>query len=551
MTDHLQKLAPGFRLCEYEIREVLGSDEIGFKYLCFDHNLREQVAILEYLPSSVATRYGPASVMPSSSAVETRFHQLLGQFLDEAGALTRFRHPNIVHVRRVLQTNGTGYIVMDYAQGNTLSEILRRSGKLGNEDLDQFLPPILDALGEFHSAEFLHQDIRPGTIVIREDRSPLLLAAGAIRQGSGISRQLVGDDWKNRHAALPPSVYAPIEMHSNSASPGPWTDIYSLGATLYHCVTGSVPPAAPERTIQETIAPLSEEGNGSCRPGILAGIDAALAIRPRDRPRSIPEWREILSGKSSREHPHTPALGNGSERIASRGVRLSADAGAGDPRARSGRQPWIVASLALTGATAFVVYLDAGILRPLKDGSVVSNPPPPLVANSLSSHSETEALGQPDGSDPDENLGRGEAILVVETEPPDAEVFVAGQLVGETPLRLAGLPSGVFDITLRHPYHDTVELADQAFESLKELRIEQTMDRATGGLIVTTEPAGAWVELDGRRIIQRTPGTARSLPAGPVRLTLGADGHRQIRVLGEVPNGGMGYLSHTLRRDDR
>ena len=89
MANHFQKLVPGFRLREYEIRDVLGSDEIGFKYLCFDHNLREQVAVLEYLPRSVATRYGPTSVMPNSSTVEARFHQLLGQFLDEAHGVTQ------------------------------------------------------------------------------------------------------------------------------------------------------------------------------------------------------------------------------------------------------------------------------------------------------------------------------------------------------------------------------------------------------------------------------------------------------------------------------
>ena len=545
MTDHLQGLVPGFRLREYEVRSTLGSCELGFKYLGFDHDRKEQIAILEYLPSSMAVRYGPTAVMPNSSGVETRFRELLGQFLEEASALAQFQHPNMIRVRRILQTNGTGYVVMDYAEGRTLSAILRRGGTLGNDNLDAILNPVLEVLEELHRRQLLHQDIRPGNIVVRTDHSPLLLASGAIRQGHGAARRAFGDQWKNRHADLSPSVYAPLELYSNNSKPGPWSDIYSLGATLYHCVTGSIPPAAPERILRETVTSLSSDADRPYPAGTLSATDAALAIRPEDRPQSIAAWREILSGASRRQQGHS--VRTKTARTAARGARLSADADA-ESTETPGRQPrWMVPALALTAVTAFIVYLDTGVLRPPGDHPALSGPTSALAADSAPVQLEIAQPLRPVQADTGAAGRVGGASLVVETDPPAVEVLVAGQLVGETPLHLSELATGVFDITLRHIYYETVELADQAFESTRALRIERTLTRATGELMVTTEPSGAWVELNNRRGIERTPGTLRNLPAGPIQITLGAPGHVPTKVLVEVPKGGVGYLTHVLQ----
>ena len=538
MSDHPQGLKSGFRLRDYEIGRVLGSSEIGFKYLGFDHNLKEQVAITEYLPTSLAIRDGPRAVMPRSSSVESPFQELLGQFLAEARALAQIQHPDIIRVRRILEANGTGYVVMDYAEGRTLSAILRGPEVLETGDVNAILHSVLEAVEELHDSRLLHQDIRPGNIVLRDDCSTLLLAVGAVQQGQGAARQAFGETWKNRHAALPPSVYAPIELYSDNGTPGPWTDIYSLGATLYHCVTGSIPHAAPERILRETMTSLSESPDTAYQAGTLAGIDAALAIRPEDRPKSISEWRDVLSGASWQSQGH--AVGRAMSRTAVRGALIPADTDAGSAEGQGRKPRWVAPSLALTAATALIVYLDAGILRASDDnlaagatGALAADDSSPVQLDVAEPHWPSSADGG--------------AILVVETDPPTAEVLVAGRRVGETPLRLAGLPTGAFDITLRHPYYEAVELANQAFESRRELHIKRSLTRATGGLIVTTEPPGAWVELNGRRVVQRTPGTLRNVSAGPARLTVGAVGHRPTNVLVEVPNGGMGYLTYALR----
>ena len=548
MKDHLHHLPSGFRLGEYETRGVLGTGEIGLKYLGIDHSLGEPVAILEYLPSSVAIRRGPTSVMPASSAVETRFRELLRQFVDEAGALAQFQHPNMIRVRRVLQVNGTGYVVMDYADGRTLSAVLRECRTIGNADLDTIAKPVLDVVEKLHNANLLHQDIRPGNIVIRDDGRPLLLAMGAVPQGIGAARQVFDDKWRNRHAALSPSAYAPLELYSNSGKPGPWTDVYSLGATLYHCVTGLIPPSAPERIMGQAMSSVAQADSGAYGSRILAGIDAALAIQPEDRPQNVAEWREILGGESRERQRHNNR--SAPVRTSVRGLRLPDGTGDGSAETRSQQSRWVWPSLALTAATAVVVYVDAGLLRSLENDRLSSNPPRlQVLADNPSEQPDSEELRKSVESDVGAVLGAGESILVVETDPLAVEVVVAGQVVGETPLRLTGLPTGMFDIALRHPYYETIEIKDQHFESLREVRIERALTRATGGLIVTTEPAGAWVEANDRRVIQRTPGTARNLPAGPVRLTLGADGHRTMNVLGEVPKGGMGYLSQSLQRN--
>ena len=288
----LNALPQGHRLQEYELVRVLGFGGFGMTYLGFDHNLDKAVAIKEYLPSDIATRTGDNSVAPQASQFRDDFEWGLDRFLDEARTLARFDHRHIIKVHRYFQAHGTAYIVMEYAEGETLSEFLKRRGTLREEELKAILHPILDGLEVVHGADFLHRDIKPANIIIRdEDDSPVLLDFGA-------ARQAIGTRSRSITSIITPG-YAPIEQYSSGGNQGPWTDIYALGAVCYQALTGQVPNDATERTRRDPLLPASERYAGQASTGFLSAIDRALQVNEEDRPQNIAEWRAALGTGSS------------------------------------------------------------------------------------------------------------------------------------------------------------------------------------------------------------------------------------------------------------
>ena len=140
----------------------------------------------------------------------------------------------------------------------------------------------------------------------------------------------------------------------------------------------------------------------------------------------------------------------------------------------------------------------------------------------------------------------GQAILVVETEPPGASVVVGGERVGETPLSRSDLRSGSWDLVLDHPWYETIRLEGQVLEDLRVLRIDRSLVRASGAATAIVEPpvAGAWVEHGAQR--REVPVTVDGLPVGPVVLTLGAPGHHELRVEVEVPKDDVALVRRRL-----
>ena len=367
MADNIMGLPSGFRLQDYEVESVLASSESSIKYLAVDRAQQRRVAIEEFLPGFLAVRDSTHAVVSTSSLAESSFNELLEQFLDEAAALKGWRHPQIVEIHRSFRANGTGYLVMDYVEGQTLSEILRKVHTVPEGPLHALLHPLLDCLESMHDAGLQHQHILPGNIVLDGDGSPRLLARGLVTQGFSAARQAFGDRTRNRRVSSN-SVYAPLEMYSSSAITGPWTDIYALGATLYHCVTGAAPPAAPDRMIADSVPSAREAAQDTYPEGLLAGIDAALATRPTDRPRSIAVWRDVLSGKAPGKHAHR--LHSDLKRTAARASPPPATDASPVIAAVAQRPTWVVPALALTAVTVLIAYLDTGILRSTGEDSV-------------------------------------------------------------------------------------------------------------------------------------------------------------------------------------
>ena len=301
----LNALPQGHRLQEYELVRVLGFGGFGMTYLGFDHNLDKAVAIKEYLPSDIATRTVDNSVVPQASELQGDFEWGLERFLDEARALARFDHRHIIKVHRFFEAHGTAYIVMEYAEGETLAACLARKGTLKEAELKAILYPILDGLDVVHRADFLHRDIKPGNIIIRdEDDSPVLLDFGSARQAIGARSRSV--------TSIITPGYAPIEQYSSRGDQGPWTDIYALGGVCYRALTGEVPDDATDRVRNDPLIPVVERCVGQASTEFLLAIDWALSVDEGNRPQSIDEWRAKL-GDDLTKHESAPVLQRGQQ----------------------------------------------------------------------------------------------------------------------------------------------------------------------------------------------------------------------------------------------
>ena len=289
----LNALPQGYRLQEYELVRVLGFGGFGMTYLGFDHNLDKPVAIKEYLPSDIATRTAARSVSPQASEFRGDFQWGLERFVDEARTLARFDHRHIIKVHRFFEAHGTAYIVMEYAEGETLSAHLERKGPLQEAELKAILYPLLDGLEVVHGADFLHRDIKPGNIVLRDsDGSPVLLDFGAARQAIGAKSRSV--------TSIVTPGYAPIEQYSSRGRQGAWTDLYALGGVCYRALTGEVPDDATDRVRRDPLVPVAQRCAGRASAAFLSAVDWALSVDEGDRPQSVGAWRETMEGAAEK-----------------------------------------------------------------------------------------------------------------------------------------------------------------------------------------------------------------------------------------------------------
>ena len=307
MPDHHNALPPGYRLGEYEIQTVLGSGGFGVTYKAHDHNLDKSVAIKEYLPPEFAVRDGRTTVKPKSSASKDDYEWGLARFLDEARTLARFDHPHINKVHRFFKENGTAYLVLEYVDGDMLSDLLKRKGRFNEAGVRRMLDELLDGLDKVHSAGYIHRDIKPANIIFRRDGSAVLLDFGAARQAIGQRSQMI--------TSILTRGYAPVEQYLDTVDAmGAWSDLYSLGVVAYRCLIGgdeSVLIDAPSRAhllrkgeTEKDMPPAVKIGKDKYSASLLSAIDWAMKVEESDRPQSVAEMRAALAGEAAKQSTH-------------------------------------------------------------------------------------------------------------------------------------------------------------------------------------------------------------------------------------------------------
>lgn len=273
---------------DYRIERVLGAGGFGVTYLAQELALSRSVTIKEYFPADFAARQNGVDAVPRSSDNAGDFQWGLDRFIDEAQALAKLDHPNIVRVFRYFRANSTAYMVLKFEEGQSLRSWLKELGRAPRQaELDRIVGPLLDALEFTHKADYLHRDVAPDNIIIRRDGTPVLIDFGSARSDIIAHSKTV--------SALVKPGYSPYEQYAEtSRQQGPWSDIYALGATLYHAVTGRRPPDSPSRMIKDEYIPARDAAVGGYRAGFLKAIDKALKLQIDQRPQSIAAWRGDL-----------------------------------------------------------------------------------------------------------------------------------------------------------------------------------------------------------------------------------------------------------------
>lgn len=353
---HKDALPPGHRLAEYEIQSVLGHGGFGITYLAKDTSLGALVAIKEYLPNELAARDGKTAIVPileDRNAVKS-YKWGLQRFIKEAQALALYKHPNIVRVLRYMEMNGTAYVVMEYEQGMSLAQHLKKHGDhLAEPDLLRVILPILNGLTVLHENNMLHLDIKPDNIYMRVDGTPMLIDFGSAR--SAISRA--------KRVILTPG-YAPIEQYPDKGKQGPWTDLYAIGATMYKCISGRKPEDSLNRyksILQyqaDPLTPVEQVAQGKYQPYLLDCINWAMQLYPKDRPKSARELQDSLIGKHLKRR--TTGTSNSLSNPASKPVAKKQSVQIRVPKkqrhTKSGKGKWIFLLLVLlvsAGAAAW------------------------------------------------------------------------------------------------------------------------------------------------------------------------------------------------------
>lgn len=294
-------LPSGTVLREWRLEEVLGVGGFGIVYKGRGIYFDELVAIKEYFPSAISDRKDGDTVVPINSDAEEVHALGLKKFVEEAKLLwnlsTPSRHPNIVSVRSLFEIHGTAYMVMDFEDGISLSRLLKKGRRFNEASLLALLRPIAEGLERAHRVGVLHRDIKPPNILVSDDNRPVLIDFGSARF------ELAEATSTKVTFHTPP--YAAIEQYVKTYPQGPWTDIYALGVVLYECITGEKPPEVLERMHGGLGKPLAEQDFPGFSKTFLKAVDAAMTIKPDERPQSISQWLDQFSAEPPAEPTQT------------------------------------------------------------------------------------------------------------------------------------------------------------------------------------------------------------------------------------------------------
>lgn len=290
-------LIAGTTLCDgqFTLTHQIGAGGFGLTYKAEDNMLGRTVVIKECFPEDFCMRQG-VNVVPRNQQHAQQFQSIVAMFMREARSLAKLRHPNIVGVHRAFEENNTAYMVLDLIEGEDLLDILEKSGKsLTPEIVQDLLLKLLDAVEKVHDMDLLHRDIAPDNIMIDKAGTPVLIDFGAARGDASRKTRMISS------LLVVKDGYSPQEFYVAGSLQSPSSDLFALGATFYHLLTGAAPMNSQARMIEiagnkeDPCLPLTKRIKGYPH-AFLDAIDRAMKILPSDRLQSAAEWRNLING---------------------------------------------------------------------------------------------------------------------------------------------------------------------------------------------------------------------------------------------------------------
>jgi len=464
MADDPNALRPGAAIAGYHIVRVLGAGGFGITYEADSPFTGKRVAIKEFFPRGIASREGDTRIVYSArdaEVVEWALRRFESSTLDQC----KLKHPNIVDVVHYVKDNGTGYMIMEYVEGETLEHWLREREFLPTpEELRPLLAPVLDALEYLHERRIIHRDIAPDNIMVRGDGTPVVIDFGAIKLIENETQLRSG----GRSFAVMKQYYSPPEQIEADGELDQRADIYSMGAVLYRAFGGR-PPASAEERMQKLAYgkpdPYVPLGGAAphISPKLAAVVDTALSFNAAQRQAVIAELRNALRWSDARDATViAPA----------RGTRI-------ENAPRRSRLPWLV-PLAGIAALAIAGLVSNGSIVLPKFGTEVVTAPEPTPAPKLDDVKEIPQMPvhtqqDPGATQPDAPVAyaqryEGEVSIyrMVETNPEQA-------LTNCVPGRRTALRAEIDGTTLNIAHGGNTMVA--------EIKADGSFDSESGGLL--------------------------------------------------------------------
>jgi len=265
----------------YRIINTLGVGGMAAVYLAEDTRLGRRCAVKEHVPDPAASAQALA--------------QMRGQFQVEARTLAGLDHPNLPKVYDFFSASGNEYIVMEYVEGDNLAVLLQRQGgPLPERPVLLWADQVLDALEELHGQRprpIIHRDIKPANVILTVKGRIKLVDFGLVK---------LLDPSDPRTATSMKGMgtlgYAPLEQYGSGAGhTDARSDIYSLGATLYHLLTNAAPPEVTQRILDPAKLAPPRQHNATLSPATEAAVLKAIEIHPDQRWQTAAEIRQALA----------------------------------------------------------------------------------------------------------------------------------------------------------------------------------------------------------------------------------------------------------------
>jgi serine/threonine protein kinase len=299
-VQHNAALPDGIEIGGYRIVKKIAVGGFSIVYLAEDDD-GHAVAIKEYMPAALARRV-EGELQPTVAPEHLDLYRIgLKCFFDEGRALASIVHPHVVRVLNFFRAHETVYLVMGYEQGRSLQDHIARRKKNGDKPLvsetalRRMFAHVMDALREVHTHKLLHLDLKPANIYLRSDGTPILIDFGA-------ARQTLHTDLSQLHPMYTPGFAAP-ELYAKKEL-GPWTDIYSIGASIFNCMVGVPPQSAMERKREDRMNDFYLQLRGLYSDELIDIVRWSLMLEPLKRPQSVFALQKAL--RPPRNSPAKP-----------------------------------------------------------------------------------------------------------------------------------------------------------------------------------------------------------------------------------------------------